>query len=368
MTTPLTRRTLTTLIAAAPFAAQAQAQGTAPALATLESVAKFDQQVTGIAVAPTGRIFVNFPRWEQDVPISVAELKDGVLHPYPNAQWNSWRNADPTMNTPQNNAERFVCVQSVTVDPQGFLWIVDAAAPGNEFNLEGGPKLLRIDLAQNSIVRVYPFDRTVCPQGSYLNDVRVSSDERFAYLTDSGVRGALLVLDVATGSITRVLDGHPSTQVDKSVTVHTDGKPLKRPDDRGPAFAADGIALSTDGATLFWQALTGNTLYSIATAALRGPDPAAAVKRLGTTCVADGYWIDRKDRLFITSPEDNSVKLREPNGTLKIVAQDARLRWPDSMAEGPDNALYVTASHIQDMAQFTGKPRQAKTELFRFKA
>ena len=32
---------------------------------------------TGVTVTETGRIFVNFPRWGDDVPYTVAELKDG---------------------------------------------------------------------------------------------------------------------------------------------------------------------------------------------------------------------------------------------------------------------------------------------------
>ena len=40
----------------------------------LQPVATFDHQVTGVTVAPDGRIFVNFPRWTEDAPVSVAEL------------------------------------------------------------------------------------------------------------------------------------------------------------------------------------------------------------------------------------------------------------------------------------------------------
>ena len=57
--------------------------------ATIESVASFDHQVTGVAVTETGRIFVNFPRWSEDVAVSLAELTpDGKLHPYPVEEWN----------------------------------------------------------------------------------------------------------------------------------------------------------------------------------------------------------------------------------------------------------------------------------------
>jgi hypothetical protein len=35
-----------------------------------------------------------------------------------------------------------------------------------------------------------------------------------------------------------------------------------------------------------------------------------------------------------------------------VIAKDDRLRWPDSLAEMPDGAILVTASHIQAVAQF----------------
>ena len=357
----LTRRSLSGLLAATALATRANAQ-TVP----LEPVATFEQQVTGVAVSHDGRIFVNFPRWEQDVAISVAEvMPDGSLKPYPDAGWNAWRNAAKL-----SNQDHFVCVQSVTVDAQNVLWVLDPAAPGNEFNLDAGPKLVKIDLAMNRVTKIIPFGRDVVPQGSYVNDVRLSPDGRVAYLTDSGIKGALLVVDVASGKARRVLDGHPSTQVDPKVVVQADGHPLQRPDGRAPTFAADGIALDPRGEYLYWQALTGDTLYRIATTALRPGVPparvAAAVERLGTTCVADGYWMNQKGQLFITSPADDSVKRRAPDGTLQIVVQDKRLRWPDSMAEGADGTLFVTSSHIQDMAQFTMKPTP-HTELWRFK-
>src|SRR5579875_2647197 len=74
--------------------AWAQAPAADAAGARLQLVAKFDHQVTGVSVAPDGRIFVNFPRWTEDAPVSVAEVgKDGTVHPYPNDEWNAWRNA-----------------------------------------------------------------------------------------------------------------------------------------------------------------------------------------------------------------------------------------------------------------------------------
>lgn len=341
---------------------------TAQPLAKLEPVATFEHQVTGVAVAKDGRVFVNFPRWTEDAPVSVAEVKGGKLVPYPDEGWNSWRNARKDQVTPNDH---WVCVQSVVADGRGSLWVLDPAAPAMEGVVKGGPKLVRIDLKTDKVTRVYPFDERVAPQGTYLNDVRFSPDGKWGYLTDSG-RGAILVIDLESGDIRRVLDGVTSTQAEKGVMVHVDGKPLRRPDGKAPSFAADGIALSTDGETLYWQSISAYTLYSIPTAALRDPNLQtpqleAQVKKAGGTVIADGHWISRKGQYFITSPEDSSVKLREAEGRLVNAVQDKKLRWPDSMAEGPDGTIYVTGSHIPDNRMFrVNAPVATKTELWKF--
>lgn len=336
--------------------------------AALVQVARFDHQVTGVAVTADGRRFVNFPRWTDDAPISVAEvMPNGSLRPYPDVKWNSWRNARANE---MPVGEHFVCVQSIVPDGHGNLWVLDPGAPGNEKILEGAPKLVRIDLKTNKVTKVIAVPGDVALQGTYLNDIRFSPDGRTGYITDSGTRGAIIVVDLDDEKSFRALDGHPSTQIDKSVTVAIEGKPLVRPDGRQPTFASDGIAISNDGKTLYWQALTGKTLYSIATDKLR-PDVSerersGAVQTVATTAVADGLWMSKAGTLYITSPTDYSIR-RLAGSETEIVLTDKRLRWPDTFAEGPDGTIYVTASHIQDTQWFTpGAPPSIRTELFSF--
>ena len=71
--------------------------------------------------------------------------------------------------------------------------------------------------------------------------------------------------------------------------------------------------------------------------------------------------------LYVTSPTDNSVTRWTGAGTEHVVT-DHRLRWPDTMSEGPDGTLYVTASHIQDTYWFKpGALPALPTALFAFK-
>ncbi len=341
---------------------------------TIEQVAAFDHQVTGVSVSENNRIFVNFPRWTEDTAVSVAELlPDGGLKPYPDAEWNAWRNAKKDEIDPGNH---WVCVQSVVADGRGSLWVLDPAAPAQSHLVSGGAKLVQIDLASDRVTRTIAFDEDVAPQGSYLNDVRFSPDGKYAYITDSGVVGAIVVVDLAAGKPVRLLDGDESTQMKKGLNVKADGKELRRPDGRGVEFSADGIELSDDGRYLYWQAIKGDTLYRIPTdvlhgAGMHGEDVSGSVEPYGLNEVADGLLIPRGTNvMLLTSVEVDAVRARDlgegAQAAIRTVVQDERLRWPDTFAQGPDGTVYVTTSHIQDSAFFKpDAPAALPTQLWK---
>lgn len=356
------------LSACAPYPPVSQSADTGGA--TLQVVARFEHQVTGVTASRDGRVFVNFPRWSEDAPVSVAEvLQDGSIRAFPDDRWNEWRNA---RKDELSARDHWVCVQSVVADRQGNVWVLDAAAPAQGALVPMGPKLVKIDLKANQAVMTVAFDETIAPQGSYLNDVRFSPDGRYAFITDSGAKGALVIADLTTGRARRVLDGDPRTQPEKDVLVKADGKVLRRTDGRAVEFAADGIALSPDGATLYWQAIKGRTLYSVPTAALT--DASLSAQQLagrvlvaGENGPADGLLIGRDGKMYVTAPEENAVKVRSSvTDPLRMLVQDARLRWPDTLSEAPDGSVYVTSSRIQDMNWFNpASSERLPTTLFR---
>lgn len=334
--------------------------------AHLREIASFAHQVTGVAVAQDGRVFVNFPRWTEDAPISVGVLTpDGDVRPFPDDKWNSWRNA---RRDEMNAQEHWVCVQAMLCDAQGNLWVLDPGAPAQAFVVPNAPKLVRIDLATNSVAQCISFDLDIARQGSYLNDIRVSPDGRIGYITDSGTQGAIVVVDLATGNARRVLDGHPSTQMDPHVTVHADGTPLRRPDGRGAEFSADGIALSRDGLYLYWQAVKGRTLYRVPTealddATLSADEVGERVEKVLDHGPADGLHFDRHGRLLITAVEEHSVKVWD-GAELSTLLHEPGLRWPDTFAEGPDGSIYLTDSRIPEMNWFKpGRPDALPSRL-----
>lgn len=327
----------------------ASAAESAPEPMALEVVAEFPKdQVTGVAVTPDGRVFVNFPYWSDEHSTSVAEISSaGLAMPYPNPEWNA-KEGDPK--------ERFVCVQSVHVDDVGALWVLDAGSPKMEGVVSGAPKLVLFNIDSNTPARVYPLgDYT--RRESYLNDVRVDQRQRIAYLTDSGV-GALIVLNLETGEARRVLEGHPSVQPEQGLAIQVGEKKLmdpKRPD-QPFQVAADSLALDREGGWIYYKPLSGRRLYRIRTqdlqnAELDRPTLSARVEDLGTAPVSDGF-IFRDGFVYITAIEQSAIVRFDPESRkTETVIQDERLQWPDSLF-GAKDGLYITTSQIHLTSQF----------------
>lgn len=301
-------------------------------IGTLEPVARFEGAMpTSVAVSETGRIFVNFPRWGDEVVYSVAEWRDGRAVPYPDARINRKDGPDP--------AAHFISVQSVVADGQGRLWVLDTAAPGFSAPQAGGAKLVAIDLATNTVAKTLVFPANVIDARTYVNDVRFDfrvGREGVAYVTDSSLSGigGIIVIDLATGVASKRLVGHVSTSADAAFVPIVEGQQmrLRNADGSSAPFtvAADGIALSPDGGTLFYTPLSSRHLYSVPTALLRDPklseaELAAAVVDLGDKGASDGMEMDANGRLYASDYEHNAIHARDAQGRWTTVVHDPRI-------------------------------------------
>lgn len=313
---------------------------------------------TGVTVAPNGRIFLNYPQWGDKPPFAVAELKGGKPVAYPDVASNDLNEGEAR--------EHFVSVQSVVADGANRLWVLDTGAPGFSAPVPGGAKLVAIDLTTNRIVKTLVLDQpdVVLPT-TYLNDVRFDlrqGAEGVAYITDSSIKGpgGLIVVDIATGKAVRRLSGHPSTLPDPGFTPTIEGQVLmNRPAGGTPSpwlVATDGIAISPDGATLYYCALSSRHFYSVPTALLRDPAAtdaqiAAAIRDLGAKAPSDGLAEDAKGNVYAGDYEHGTIR-RFSGGKWQTIAQDPKILWPDTLSVSEDGWLYFTANQLQRQAGF----------------
>jgi len=335
---------------------------------------------TGVAVSHEGRVFVSFPRHYDGMVYTVAEVtSDGEAKPYPTLALNQ-----PDPDNPQGS---LYSVQSIVVDDRDRLWLLDTGRIRWEPAPAGAAKLVAVDLDSDKVVKTVLIPSDEGSRKGYLNDVRLdltqgteglgptAQPEGYAYITDS-LRGGILVVDIGSGAVTHRLKEHQSAQAE-DIQLIVEGEPLclqhsPEAQPTAPKEAADGIALSPDGGTLYYCPLMSRRLYCIPTAALRDAALSEAalgarVKDLGPKPAADGMLMDQEGRLFLTAIEHNAIMCRLPDGTVRTIAQDARLLWPDSIAIGPDACLYVTANQFHRQAQFHGGQdlRQRPFAVFR---
>jgi sugar lactone lactonase YvrE len=345
----------------------------------LEVVATFNGPMpTGVSVANNGRIFVNFPRWGDNVEYTVAEVKDGKTLPYPNADMNQYTDAD-------NPADKLVSVQSVVVDPGGkTLWILDTGSIRFGPVKPGGAKLLAVNLDTNQAVKKIIFPADVALTASYVNDVRFDlhrSAEGMAFITDSSPAGpnGIIVVDLASGKSWRRLNDHPSTRPDPTFLPVVEGEILQRwlPGQPPMPFAvgSDGIAISPDGKTLYYCPLTSRHLYSVSVDALANrsrsdAEVAATVKDLGEKGGAgDGLESDGQGRVYLSDYEHNAIRRRTSGGEIETLVHDPRILWPDTLSLAADGYLYFTANQVHRQGVFhNGQDlRQKPYVLFRLK-
>lgn len=333
----------------------ASAQTRAEGREMIEVTSFPDDRPTGTAVSKHGRFFVTLPYGpysdERHTASVVEVLADGTFKPYPNQSWNT-KPKDVAGGT--NPSQHFIMVQSNTIDAEDNLWLLDTGSPKLSGVIPGGAKLVKVDLKTDKVVQVIPFNSEVVPQKSFLNDVRVDAQRQFAYVTETGI-GGVIIVNLRTGEQRRALSGSGWIKVEPRGPVVEDIAIPESLRSRVPP-TPDGIALDAQGEYLYlhthpWQ---GRNLYRVRTELLRdarlsSDEVGKRVERIGTTVFADGIQIDSSGNVYFTDVERNAISRLRPGTQIEVIVQDERIKWPDSIAIAPDGYLYFPIAQFSTL-------------------
>jgi sugar lactone lactonase YvrE len=344
----------------------------------------YTQWPIGLAISSTGRFFASYTRGSYAFTLGEVVNKTAET-PYPSAGLNLPVSA---LNTTWNgipfgsaNKTGLISVQALYITPATprrpeTLWVVDTGrptvlaadgTPTMPYAQPGGPKILAVDLRNDSVYATYTFPASVHFPDSYMNDIRLdlranltSSGHGLAYIVDSSDEGrpGFIMLDLGTGESWRRLTQHPSTlRVDGDVPSYQ-GVPFYQRSVGTPVQTLreglDGLQLSPDGSRMYYSPLTSNYLYSIPTLNLRERDPLAEIhaganvsshgQRGGN---ANGFEGDSNGLVYQLMPEHNAVYVFDPaTGLTEPFVRDPRIIWPDGASIGEDGYLYLNINQL----------------------
>lgn len=337
----------------------------------LQTVATFgdDFRLVGIGVSRTGRIFATAPASVKRSRYSVVEVDpaSGALKPFPDASWNIYKPDQP-------GRRQWISAQALWVDEQDHLWALDSSLATVD-QRQQPPKVVEFDLATHKILREFSYENTVTPKDS-INDVRIDLKHGYAYISNAGNQGGLVLTDLRSGESRLVLAGDRSSVADPSQHLMFGERIARKPDGSVVVLQTDGIALSPGRDWLYYRPLTDHHYWRIPTAALidatlAAPELAQRKQYLGDYALTGGLIMDRAGVLYGGDLEHRTVvaltvveRDGKPALRQETLVDDPRVAWADGFAIH-GNYLYFADSHLNEVNFSNGYRRQGKFTIFR---
>lgn len=303
--------------------------------------------LTGIKVYKND-IYVTVPRWLPGVPSTLNKVKflddkTAILSPFPD-----WASQDIS------NQDGFKYIQSMEIDSQGRMWIIDVGrlniVDKNASLIKNGPaKIVILDLNSLQIVKSLVLSDEVAPyNASFLNDIVLDESKGFAYISDPS--GAVIIYDFNNNIAKRFTS--PTMMNEKDVDFTING--IHYGTDTFTT-AIDGIAISYTGDELFYCALQGLSLYSIPTVYLRdfslsNEDLQKYINKIGRKrAPSDGMAASRTQNiLYFGGLTSNAVYQWDMSSDFtsenqKIIAENQeKLQWVDTFAWDKEKLLLTS--------------------------
>jgi hypothetical protein len=308
-----------------------------PAGDALESVAELPERPGAIAVVGT-RIFVAMH------PLAHAEAKllellpGGRRPPYPSGVL----------------SRELTAVSALASDGAGGLWILDAGGDGRP------PRLIGWNTVDERRIRALRIPAAALGSNSWLCGLAVDRARQVAYLADRSradwtgdSHPALLVVSLESGETRRLLEDHPALEPD-AVAVTVDRRPVAHRELDGTVerlrLGVGQLSLDPSGRWLYLAALNGGSVWRARTADLLDTSLAAAelatrLESHASRPPGNGLVAGDDGRVIVTDVEGHALRTTSASGQALLV-QDPRLRWPDGLARGPDDWVYLTVNQL----------------------
>lgn len=319
----------------------------AETLLPLETVATFsDSRPGNIAVTSDNRIFISQQPLDGPALRVVEVLPDGSKVPFPTRDW---------ADGPETGELGIAAIIGIAADSKDVIWLLDMGSA------ETPAQIVAWDTRANRLHRRIEIPADVVTPISFLQDFALDEKRGKIYIADmtfpapgAAARPAFVVIDIASGSARRLLEGAEALMpVDHDIVIEGSLVGTKSAEGVSSALhlGVNPIAIDPAFEWVYFGSVNGSDVFRLPASALAEDAVtdealAAQIERYAEKRPSDGIAVDGQGRVFISDIEASAVGVTTPEG-YKVIAQDKlRLSWPDGFAFGPDGALYVTQNQL----------------------
>ncbi|WP_096087875.1 L-dopachrome tautomerase-related protein [Agaribacterium haliotis] len=300
---------------------------------TLSVVRTFstDTPPANIAVSRSGRIFMSTHQAYGAEQKLLELLPDGGSRAYPDTQF-----------SPPINA-----VLGVIVDEQDILWFLDTS-----WGEDGLGRVIGWDTKNEQLYKVFYVARPLVHKAYILNDMAVDRKNNMIYITEtaSDTTSALLVVDIDTGLIRRVLEGSKSTVAeDKKMLI--DGQLVKMQGQEA-RVGVNPITIDVKNEWVYFAPMSAESIYRAKSADLANPKLSAKqlekrVERYAAKPISDGITIDQAGNIYVSDLEKNAIGMIDAQRQYRVLFQDDNLlSWVEGFANAGKQGIYATSNKL----------------------
>lgn len=293
-----------------------------------------------ISVSPGGRVFMSTHLAYGGKHRMVELLPDDQFEPYPEFDFH-----------PKINA-----VLGTVVDEHNILWFLDTI-----WGKDAIGRVIGWSIEKNQLHKIFYIARPIVNNAYILNDLAVDRKNNAIYITETADANtsALLVVNLKTGLVRRVLDGSlATTPENKDIVIDNEvlymqGKPAR--------IGVNPITIDINYEWLYFAPMSSNKLYRISTKALNDESltPPALEKQIefyANKPMSDGITIDANNNIYISDLQNHAIGIVNANREYSTLYQNNNtLSWVAGFAAAGNLGILAVSNKAHNSPAFNNK-------------